>query len=65
LIKPTKLKPHFTEETTRDKVKAAQDAWNIHNHELVTQAYAIDSRWRNMIVFLRAEKQLSERRYSQ
>jgi nuclear transport factor 2 (NTF2) superfamily protein len=51
LIKPTKLKPHFTEETTRDKVKAAQDAWNTHNHELVTQAYAIDSRWRNMIVF--------------
>jgi nuclear transport factor 2 (NTF2) superfamily protein len=51
LIKPTNLKPHFTEETARDKVKAAQDAWNTHNPELVTGAYTIDSKWANRIEF--------------
>ena len=45
------LKPPFNEETARAKVKAAQDAWNTRNPELVAQAYTIDSRWRNRIEF--------------
>jgi nuclear transport factor 2 (NTF2) superfamily protein len=41
------LKPPFNEETARAKVKAAQDAWNSRNPELVAQTYTIESRWRN------------------
>jgi uncharacterized protein len=42
--KPTDIKPPFSEETAKAKVKAAQDAWNTCNPELVAQAYTIDSR---------------------
>ena len=43
LLKPTDIKPPFTEETAKSKVKAAQDAWNTCNPEVVAQAYTIDS----------------------
>ncbi len=46
-MKPTDIKPSFNEETAKAKVKAAQDAWNTRNPELVAQAYTVDSRWRN------------------
>jgi uncharacterized protein len=45
------IKPPFSEETAKEKVKVAQDAWNTCNPELVTQAYTPDSRWRNRIEF--------------
>jgi len=40
------IKPPFNEETTRAKVKVAQDAWNTRDPEHVAQAYSLDSRWR-------------------
>jgi len=45
------IKPPFTEETARKKVKMAQDAWNTKNPELVAKAYTIDSQWRNRTEF--------------
>ena len=45
------IKPPFTEETARAKVKAAQDAWNTKNPEVVAQAYTSDSQWRNRTEF--------------
>ena len=39
--------PPFTEETARQKVKAAQDAWNTCDPETVAGAYSRDSAWRN------------------
>jgi uncharacterized protein len=39
--------PPFDEETARQKVKAAQDAWNTRDPEKVSLAYTEDSRWRN------------------
>lgn len=51
MVHPTDIKPPFTEETAKSKVKAAQDAWNSRNPELVAQAYTIDSQWRNRIEF--------------
>ncbi|MGI9011155.1 MAG: nuclear transport factor 2 family protein [Nitrososphaeraceae archaeon] len=45
------MRPPFNEETAKAKVKAAQDAWNTRNPELVAQAYTIDSKWRNRIEF--------------
>ncbi len=60
MIKPTDIKPPFTEETARAKVKAAQDAWNTRNPELVVQAYTTDSQWRNRIEFFNGSDAIIE-----
>ncbi len=39
--------PPFTEETARAKAKAAEDAWNTCDPEVVANAYTEDSQWRN------------------
>jgi uncharacterized protein len=44
---PTDIRPPFTEETARAKVKAAQDAWNTRDPDRVAMAYTEDSEWRN------------------
>ncbi len=44
--------PPFTEETARQKVQAAEDAWNTRDPERVAGAYTEDSRWRNRDEFL-------------
>ena len=44
---PTDIRPPFTEETARAKVKAAQDAWNTRDPDRVALAYTEDSEWRN------------------
>lgn len=44
--------PPFDEETARQKVRAAEDAWNSRDPERVSLAYSPDSRWRNRADFL-------------
>ncbi|KAH7148988.1 hypothetical protein B0J13DRAFT_295147 [Dactylonectria estremocensis] len=44
--------PPFTAETAKVKVKAAQDAWNTRNPEVIKMAYTPDSIWRNRDRFL-------------
>ncbi|MFN8130340.1 MAG: nuclear transport factor 2 family protein [Solirubrobacteraceae bacterium] len=39
--------PPFTEATARQKVQAAEDAWNTRDPERVALAYTEDSEWRN------------------
>ena len=39
--------PPFTAETARQKVKAAEDAWNSRDPDRVALAYSKDSEWRN------------------
>lgn len=39
--------PPFTAETARQKVQAAEDAWNSRDPERVAGAYSEDSQWRN------------------
>lgn len=39
--------PPFTEETARQKVQAAEDAWNTRDPARVALAYTADSVWRN------------------
>jgi len=39
--------PPFTEETARQKVQAAEDAWNTRDPHRVSLAYTEDSVWRN------------------
>ena len=37
----------FTEETARQKVQMAENAWNTKDPEKVSLAYTIDTEWRN------------------
>lgn len=39
--------PPFTEVTAKQKVQAAEDAWNTRDAERVCMAYTEDSTWRN------------------
>ncbi|MGV6847431.1 MAG: nuclear transport factor 2 family protein [Marinibacterium sp.] len=43
--------PPFTQETARQKVRAAEDAWNGRAPETVALAYTSDSQWRNRSEF--------------
>ena len=44
--------PPFTLETARQKVQAAEDAWNTRDPERVAGAYTEDSVWRNRDTFV-------------
>src|SRR5262245_3903426 len=46
-----RIKPPFTLETARAKVKASENAWNSRDPEIVAQAYTLDSEWRNRTEF--------------
>ena len=48
--------PPFTEESARQKVKAAEDAWNTRDPERVAQAYTADSVWRNRDEFFQGRQ---------
>jgi len=50
--------PPFTEETARQKVKAAEDAWNTRDPEKVSLAYTIDTEWRNRAEFLKGREEV-------
>ena len=51
-MKPRPPLPPFTEETARQKVQAAEDAWNSRDPERVSLAYTEDTEWRNRSEFL-------------
>ncbi len=50
--------PPFDEETARQKVKTAEDAWNTRNPEKVAQAYTEDSEWRNRDEFFEGREEI-------
>ena len=50
--------PPFTMETAWQKVQAAEDAWNTRNPEKVSQAYTIDTEWRNRSEFLNGRDEI-------
>jgi len=52
--------PPFTEETARQKVQAAEDAWNTRDPEHVAGAYTEDSVWRNRNEFVTGRAQIVE-----
>ncbi len=47
MTRKTPIVPPFTQETARQKVQAAEDAWNTRDPEIVALAYSEDSDWRN------------------
>ena len=52
--------PPFTEETARAKVKAAENAWNTRDPEVVAKAYSQDSDWRNRDEFFTGREAIKE-----
>ena len=58
--KPTDIKPPFTEETARAKVKAAENAWNTRDPNRVALAYTEDSDWRNRDQFFKGRDAIRE-----
>ncbi|CAL5228668.1 g11841 [Coccomyxa viridis] len=50
--------PPFTEETAKQKVKAAQDAWNTRNPEKISLAYTPDSDWHNRDLFFKGRDEI-------
>ncbi|KAK0633119.1 DUF1348 domain protein [Immersiella caudata] len=52
--------PPFTLETAQIKVKAAQDAWNTKNPDVVQYAYTPDSIWRNRDSFLQGREEIAK-----
>lgn len=50
--------PPFTEETARQKVQAAEDAWNTRDPHRVALAYTADSEWRNRGTFLKGREDI-------
>jgi nuclear transport factor 2 (NTF2) superfamily protein len=44
--------PPFTFKTATEKVRLAEDSWNSRDPEKVSQAYAMNSRWRNRSEFV-------------
>jgi uncharacterized protein len=52
--------PPFTLETARQKVQAAEDAWNTRDPERVAGAYSEDSVWRNRDRFVRGRREIVE-----
>ncbi|MBK0868129.1 nuclear transport factor 2 family protein [Saccharopolyspora sp. HNM0986] len=52
--------PPFTEETARQKVQAAEDAWNTQDPEQVAAAYTADSVWRNRDRFITGRAEIAD-----
>ena len=52
--------PPFTELTARQKVQAAEDAWNTRDPEHVAAAYTEDSVWRNRDQFVTGRAEIVE-----
>jgi uncharacterized protein len=50
--------PPFDEESARQKVKAAQDAWNTRDPQKVSLAYTPDSKWRNRDEFFEGREEI-------
>jgi len=50
--------PPFTPESAAEKVRLAEDAWNTCDPARVSQAYTIDSRWRNRAEFIEGRQEI-------
>lgn len=50
--------PPFTEETAKQKVQMAEDAWNSKDPVKVSLAYSVDTEWRNRNQFLNGREEV-------
>lgn len=52
--------PPFTIETAKQKIQAAEDAWNSKDPIKVSKAYSLNSEWRNRIQFINGRDEIVE-----
>jgi nuclear transport factor 2 (NTF2) superfamily protein len=52
--------PPFTEETAKQKVQAAEDAWNTKDPEKVSMAYSANTEWRNRTEFINGRDEVRQ-----
>ncbi len=52
--------PPFNEETAKQKVQMAEDAWNSKDPLKVSMAYTEDTEWRNRTSFIHGRKEVQE-----
>ena len=57
-VEPRPPLPPFNAETSAQKVRMAEDAWNGRDPERVSLAYTPDSRWRNRAEFLQGRAEI-------
>ena len=57
-MEPRPPLPPFTEETARQKIQLAEDAWNSKDPERVAKAYTPDSEWRNRNEFINGREEI-------
>lgn len=50
--------PPFTKETAKQKIQAAEDAWNSKDPEKVSMAYTPDTEWRNRDQFINGREEV-------
>ena len=50
--------PPFTRETAIQKIRGAEDAWNMRDPERVALAYTVDSAWRNRAEFVNGRAEI-------
>ncbi|MGY3793967.1 DUF1348 family protein [Aquimarina sp. 433] len=52
--------PPFTEETAKQKVQMAEDAWNSKDPIKVSKAYSEDTEWRNRNQFINGREEVQD-----
>ncbi len=52
--------PPFSEETAKQKIQMAEDAWNSQDPIKVSKAYTVDSEWRNRSQFINGREEIQQ-----
>jgi len=50
--------PPFTLETAKQKVRMAENAWNLKDPQKISMAYSPNSKWRNRNLFINGRKEI-------
>jgi len=50
--------PPFNEETAKQKIQMAEDAWNSKDPVKVSKAYTVDTQWRNRNQFINGREEV-------
>jgi hypothetical protein len=58
MTEPRHPLPPFNHESAKQKVQAAENAWNTKHPERVSLAYTVDTEWRNRTEFLKGREEV-------
>lgn len=52
--------PPFNEDTAKQKIQMAEDAWNSKDPVKVSKAYSVDTEWRNRSQFINGREEVQQ-----